>query len=125
MIGYTTVGTNDLPRAMAFYDELFAVIGIKRIMDFGNGYAWGLEAVGLTDGFALEGLGGAGKAQSASWGRPQRAFATPHAPPRPSNPKGRGDLPRQSSLPVPCGINPTAARAPSLAWQLAPARIHP
>jgi catechol 2,3-dioxygenase-like lactoylglutathione lyase family enzyme len=41
MIGYTTLGTNDLPRAAAFYDELFAVIGIKRIMDFGRGYAWG------------------------------------------------------------------------------------
>ncbi|MBT9455700.1 MAG: VOC family protein [Burkholderiaceae bacterium] len=42
MIGYTTLGTNDLPRAAAFYDELFAVIGIKRIMDFGRGYAWGV-----------------------------------------------------------------------------------
>lgn len=41
MIGYTTLGTNDLPRAAAFYDELFAVIGIKRMMDFGRGYAWG------------------------------------------------------------------------------------
>jgi len=41
MIGYTTLGTNDLPRAAAFYDELFGVIGIKRIMDFGRGYAWG------------------------------------------------------------------------------------
>ncbi|RQO60350.1 glyoxalase [Paucibacter sp. KBW04] len=41
MIGYTTLGTNDLPRATAFYDELFGVIGIKRIMDFGRGYAWG------------------------------------------------------------------------------------
>ena len=41
MIGYTTLGTNDLPRAAAFYDELFAVIGIQRIMDFGRGYAWG------------------------------------------------------------------------------------
>lgn len=41
MIGYTTLGTNDLPRAATFYDELFAVIGVKRIMDFGNGYAWG------------------------------------------------------------------------------------
>lgn len=41
MIGYTTLGTNDLPRAMAFYDDLFAVIGIKRMMDFGRGYAWG------------------------------------------------------------------------------------
>nr|WP_316641689.1 VOC family protein [uncultured Roseateles sp.] len=42
MIGYTTLGTNDLPRAAAFYDELFAVIGIKRMMDFGRGYAWGV-----------------------------------------------------------------------------------
>lgn len=41
MIGYTTLGTNDLPRAAAFYDELFAVIGIKRMMDFERGYAWG------------------------------------------------------------------------------------
>lgn len=41
MIGYTTLGTNDLPRASAFYDELFGVLGIKRIMDFGRGYAWG------------------------------------------------------------------------------------
>lgn len=41
MIGYTTLGTNDLPRAAAFYDELFGLIGIKRIMDFGRGYAWG------------------------------------------------------------------------------------
>lgn len=42
MIGYTTLGTNDLPRAAAFYDELFAVIGGKRIMDFGRGCAWGV-----------------------------------------------------------------------------------
>jgi predicted lactoylglutathione lyase len=41
MIGYTTLGTNDLPRAAAFYDELFAVIGVKRTMDFGRGIAWG------------------------------------------------------------------------------------
>ncbi len=41
MIGYTTLGTNDLPRAAAFYDALFAEMGIKRIMDFGRGYAWG------------------------------------------------------------------------------------
>ncbi|MDN3918832.1 VOC family protein [Roseateles violae] len=41
MIGYTTLGTNDLPRAAAFYDELFAVIGVRRMMDFGRGYAWG------------------------------------------------------------------------------------
>ena len=42
MIGYITLGTNDLPRAAAFYDALFAEIGGRRIMDFGRGYAWGV-----------------------------------------------------------------------------------
>ena len=41
MIGYVTLGTNDLKRATAFYDALLGEIGIKRIMDFGRGYAWG------------------------------------------------------------------------------------
>ena len=41
MIGYVTLGTNNLPRATQFYDELLAPLGIKRIMDFGTGYAWG------------------------------------------------------------------------------------
>jgi catechol 2,3-dioxygenase-like lactoylglutathione lyase family enzyme len=41
MIGYITVGTNDLPRASAFYDALFAEIGARRIMEFDRGYAWG------------------------------------------------------------------------------------
>ena len=42
MIGYVTLGTNDLPRACAFYDALLAEIGAKRIMDFGTGIAWGV-----------------------------------------------------------------------------------
>ncbi|MFC3122421.1 VOC family protein [Agaribacter flavus] len=33
MIGYVTVGTSDLPRACAFYDELFATIGAGRFME--------------------------------------------------------------------------------------------
>ncbi len=43
MIGYVTLGTNDLPRAAAFYDSLLAEIGAKRLMDFGRGYAWGVS----------------------------------------------------------------------------------
>ena len=43
MIGYATLGTNDLPRATAFYDALLGEVGIKRIMDFGRGYAWGVS----------------------------------------------------------------------------------
>jgi catechol 2,3-dioxygenase-like lactoylglutathione lyase family enzyme len=41
MIGYVTLGTNDLPRAAAFYDALLAEIGAKRLMEFERGYAWG------------------------------------------------------------------------------------
>lgn len=32
MIGYATVGTNDIDRARAFYDNLLAVMGGKQIM---------------------------------------------------------------------------------------------
>lgn len=41
MIGYTIVGTNDLPRAAAFYDSVFAVADIKRAWDMGRGIGWG------------------------------------------------------------------------------------
>ena len=41
MIGYTTLGTNDLPRAAAFYDALFAELGAKRIFEFERGISWG------------------------------------------------------------------------------------
>src|SRR4051812_37070307 len=43
MIGYVTLGTNDLPRAAAFYDALMAEIGAKRLYDFGRGIAWGVS----------------------------------------------------------------------------------
>ena len=43
MIGYVTLGTNDLSRAAAFYDALLAEIGAKRLMDFGTGIAWGVS----------------------------------------------------------------------------------
>ncbi|MDP1693305.1 MAG: VOC family protein [Burkholderiaceae bacterium] len=41
MIGYVTLGTNDLPRAAAFYDALLAEIGATRQMEFPRGYVWG------------------------------------------------------------------------------------
>lgn len=43
MIGYTTVGTNDLPRAARFYDELLALLGAKRFMEFDRGIAWAVS----------------------------------------------------------------------------------
>ena len=36
MIAYTTIGTNDLPRAAAFYDALLAEVGAGRAMDMGR-----------------------------------------------------------------------------------------
>lgn len=41
MIGYTTIGTNDFNRALVFYDELFAEIGVSRLWAHGNMAAWG------------------------------------------------------------------------------------
>jgi catechol 2,3-dioxygenase-like lactoylglutathione lyase family enzyme len=41
MIGYVTLGTNDLPRALAFYDALLAALGAKRVFEIERGVAWG------------------------------------------------------------------------------------
>ncbi len=44
MIGYTLVGSNDLGKALGFYDALFGEIGVSRLLDFPNGgAAWGSE----------------------------------------------------------------------------------
>ena len=43
MIGYVTLGTNDLPRAAAFYDTLLAELGAKRTMEFERGIVWGAD----------------------------------------------------------------------------------
>jgi catechol 2,3-dioxygenase-like lactoylglutathione lyase family enzyme len=41
MIGYVTLGSNDMPRVAAFYDALLGEIGAKRIMEGDNFIAWG------------------------------------------------------------------------------------
>jgi catechol 2,3-dioxygenase-like lactoylglutathione lyase family enzyme len=42
MLGYTMYGTNDVPKAVAFYDQVFAAMGAKQLMQFPNGgVAWG------------------------------------------------------------------------------------
>ena len=43
MIGYVTVGTNDLERAAAFYDQLFAEIGAGRFMEEDSFIAWAVS----------------------------------------------------------------------------------
>jgi catechol 2,3-dioxygenase-like lactoylglutathione lyase family enzyme len=41
MIGYVTLGTNDLPRAAAFYDELLGLLGARRFLEEpGTFIAW-------------------------------------------------------------------------------------
>jgi predicted lactoylglutathione lyase len=55
MIGYVTLGTNDLPRAAAFYDALAKHFGVGRMMDFDSFIAWGewggAPGIGLTKPF--------------------------------------------------------------------------
>ena len=46
MIGYVTVGTNDLPRAAKFYDALAAEMGTARMMEFETFIAWGTPGGG-------------------------------------------------------------------------------
>lgn len=41
MIGYVTLGTNDLPRAAKFYDAIAEQFGVGRMMDFDTFIAWG------------------------------------------------------------------------------------
>lgn len=40
MIGYITIGTNDMDRAAAFYDELLAGLGAKRAMESDRFVGW-------------------------------------------------------------------------------------
>ena len=50
MIGYVTVGSNDLEKSRAFYDALMPVIGAGRMMEFGDNftmYGTGMGSSGL------------------------------------------------------------------------------
>lgn len=53
MIGYVTLGTNDIDKARAYYDALFGSIGAGRLMEFGENFTmygtqWGRPAVAVT-----------------------------------------------------------------------------
>jgi len=65
MIGYVTLGTDDLDRSRTFYDALFAELGASRLME-------------MDSGFTLYGV---------SWGKPGVAITRPHdgQPARPGN----------------------------------------
>ena len=55
MIGYVTLGTNDLARAAAFYDALAKELGVGRFMETDKFIAWGAPGgapgIGLTKPF--------------------------------------------------------------------------
>ena len=55
MIGYVTLGTNDLARAAQFYDAIAAELGVGRMMEFDSFIAWGAPGgapgIGLTKPF--------------------------------------------------------------------------
>jgi catechol 2,3-dioxygenase-like lactoylglutathione lyase family enzyme len=52
MLGYVTLGTNDLARAVAFYDAVLGVIDAKRVYSTDRSVAWGCSptqtALGVT-----------------------------------------------------------------------------
>ena len=55
MIGYVTLGTNDLARGAKFYDAIFKELGCGRMMEFDGFIAWGTPGggagIGLTKPF--------------------------------------------------------------------------
>lgn len=55
MLGYVTLGTNDIQKAAAFYDKLLESIGVGRMMGDENFIAWGKPGggagIGLTKPF--------------------------------------------------------------------------
>ena len=51
MIGYVTLGTNNLARAVAFYDELFATIGAGRFLETEQFVAWSRDPIAVTKPF--------------------------------------------------------------------------
>ncbi len=50
MIGYVTLGSNDIPKAAKFYDALLGTIGAKRIMETDTFIAWAtsMQSPGLS-----------------------------------------------------------------------------
>jgi predicted lactoylglutathione lyase len=53
MIGYVTLGSNDLKKAAAFYDKICAELGMGRFMENDRLIAWGGPGGGAGFGIAL------------------------------------------------------------------------
>ncbi len=50
MLGYVTIGSNDMERSLAFYDAVFEPLGGKRMMNMGRGWIYGADrpCIGIT-----------------------------------------------------------------------------
>lgn len=53
MIGYVTLGTNDLARGARFYDAIAAELGVGRMMETDRYIAWGKPGGGAGIGLTL------------------------------------------------------------------------
>ncbi|WP_164003120.1 VOC family protein, partial [Pyxidicoccus caerfyrddinensis] len=43
ILSHVSVGTNDFARAVAFYDQVLATLGCRRVLDFPNAVAYGKQ----------------------------------------------------------------------------------
>jgi len=50
MLGYISLGTNNMAKATAFYDALSGLVGAKRVWDDENFVAWSNAPTGLRGG---------------------------------------------------------------------------
>jgi catechol 2,3-dioxygenase-like lactoylglutathione lyase family enzyme len=53
MIGYVTLGTNDLTRGASFYDAIARELGVGRMMETDRFIAWGIPGGGAGIGLTL------------------------------------------------------------------------
>jgi catechol 2,3-dioxygenase-like lactoylglutathione lyase family enzyme len=77
MIGYVTLGTNNLPRATHFFDELFTSMGVPRFMEQEGRYvAWAIahDAPSVAVGVPFDGRPATtGNGVMVALARPDRA----------------------------------------------------
>jgi len=47
MLGYATVGTNEIEKATRFYDEVLTAMNARRVLEFARGVYYGTRGMGL------------------------------------------------------------------------------
>jgi catechol 2,3-dioxygenase-like lactoylglutathione lyase family enzyme len=55
MLSHAMFGSNDLPRAVAFYDAVLGLLGAKQVATFGTTVVWGVDAPQLAVGAPFDG----------------------------------------------------------------------